>query len=374
MVGARNLNAYLETKDRNNVKVGDWAVALESGVAGCKVCPKTSLNFSKGKLKLTQHSESKKHVKNFKNNPKKQPSIKEVIEAAVNDEKQLDLKNKTKNFEIGLAQFLSRHNIAPSLSTCLVNILKKYVTDSEIIEKMTLGREKCRYLIEFGISEIYKQETINKLRNCDAFGVAMDESEVNKKSEMEVMVNIATETDGLELRHYKTIDIEAGDATTITNSLLDSLTEDKVDYKAKMISGDFDGCSTMQGCRTGVITQLKQQVPQLESLGSSTTHNLANAMMHAVTASDPDMKQAMVDIFMDIGGAKGKGTKKMKECQEMARKIGVEFSPIKKFVSTRFRTLRICIKPVLHNWPALVEYYKSVKKPTPRQKRLQVIY
>merc|ERR1712096_415141 len=126
---------------------------------------------------------------------------------------------------IGLAQFLSRHNIAPSLSTCLVNILKKYVTDSEIIEKMTLGREKCRYLIEFGISEIYEQETINKLRNCDAFGVAMDESEVNKKSEMEVMVNIATETDGLELRHYKTIDIEAGDATTITNSLLDSLTE-----------------------------------------------------------------------------------------------------------------------------------------------------
>ena len=113
MVGARNLNAYLETKDRNNVKVGDWAVALESGVAGCKVCPKTSLNFSKGKLQLTQHSESKKHVKNFKNKPKNQPSIKEVIEAADNDEKQLDLKNKTKIFEIGLHSFSPDTTLLP---------------------------------------------------------------------------------------------------------------------------------------------------------------------------------------------------------------------------------------------------------------------
>ena len=107
-----------------------------------------------------------------------------------------------------------------------------------------------------------------------------------------------------------------------------------------MISADFDGCSVMQGCNSRVITQLTQQVPQLESLGSSNAHNLANAMMHAVNSSDPDMKDALVDLYQDIGGAKGKGLKKMKECLETASRMGMEFHPIKRFVSTRFRTLR----------------------------------
>ena len=48
------------------------------------------------------------------------------------------------------------------------------------------------------------------------------------------------------------------------------------------------------------ITQLKKEVPQLERLGSSNAHNLANAMMHAVTSCDPDMKDALVNLFQDI--------------------------------------------------------------------------
>ena len=173
-----------------------------------------------------------------------------------------------------------------------------------------------------------------------------------KKSEMEIMVRLATSELGLESRHYKTVDLEAGDAGTITETLLDTFTEDGVDYKAKMISVDMDGCNTMQGKKTGkfnlsfsfivylfyitgVITRLRAEVPQLVSLGSSNAHNIANAMMHAVTAVDPDMKQAMVDLYFDIGGAKGKGLKKMKKCQAVAKAMGMDFKPIKKFVSTR---------------------------------------
>ena len=122
------------------------------------------------------------------------------------------------------------------------------------------------------------------------------------------------------------------------------------------------------------MTRLKEKVPQMEILGSSNAHHLSNTMMHAVTAADPDVQQGLTDLWYDIGGAKGKGLKKRNECMAVARSIGVEFKPIKRFVSTRFRTLRICIHPVLHNFIALVKYYKSLKKPTPRQKRLQAYF
>ena len=128
----------------------------------------------------------------------------------------------------------------------------------------------------------------------------------------------------------------------------------------------------MQGCKSGVITRMIKEVPELSSLGSSNAHNLSNAMMHGVTAAFPDVKEALVDLYQDLGGAKGRGLKKKKEFEELAWDMGVKVTAFKRFVSTRFRTLRTCIGPALAMFIVIVAYYKGVKKPSPRQKRLQV--
>ena len=52
-----------------------------------------------------------------------------------------------------------------------------------------------------------------------------------------------------------------------------------------------------------------KEVPELSSLGSSNAHNL-NAMMHGVTAAFPDVKEALVDLYQDLSGAKGRGLKR----------------------------------------------------------------
>ena len=146
MVGARKLDPYREINDKNNRKIGDWAFQIESGIAGCHICPNTRISFLKGKSMLLQHSESKKHVRNVanKSNPNvQQQSIKAAFENIVSNEKEEELTRDTRTFEIGLAQFISRHNIAPTICSCLVGILNKYITDSEIMKKMTLKREKC---------------------------------------------------------------------------------------------------------------------------------------------------------------------------------------------------------------------------------------
>ena len=46
-------------------------------------------------------------------------------------------------------------------------------------KKSQLGHTKANYLIENGLAKIYKKETVDKLKSCDAFGVAFDENEVN---------------------------------------------------------------------------------------------------------------------------------------------------------------------------------------------------
>lgn len=254
MVGASNLDTYIEVQDKFGIKVGTWATKLNPGKAGCKFCPGVSLDFRKGRCQLTTHSESQRHRNKIKDNKETQPTMEEVLAGRTdrNEEKE-ELKKKVGDLEIALSQYISRHNHPPLAAECLSGILKKYITDSEIVGKLQLGREKARYLIEFGISETYEEETIQMMRDCDSFGAALDESEVNKKSEMEVVARVSHPEDGLETRHYKCIDLEAGDAATITDTLLDNLVDDKIDYKAKLISVDSDGCSTMMGHKSGRV-------------------------------------------------------------------------------------------------------------------------
>ena len=89
-----------------------------------------------------------------------------------------------------------------------------------------------------------------------------------------MIAKIATPEEGIETRHYKCLYLESGDAETITDTLLDALNDDEVDFKSKLISVGMDGCSTMLGQNSGVITRLIEKVPQLVSTGSCNYYDL----------------------------------------------------------------------------------------------------
>ena len=193
MVGAVFVEKYQDLKDIFGQKVGDWAVQANPSHANCKYCVGTVINFKAGKQKLLDHSQTKKHQDNVKDDKKNktQPSIVDVLAAdakvLAERKKKEELEDKTQDLEIALTLLLARHSVPSTVIDCNVSTLKEKVTDSEIIANVKLGREKARYLTEHGLGEHFEEETIKKLRNCDAFGVAMDESEVNKRSTLVVI-------------------------------------------------------------------------------------------------------------------------------------------------------------------------------------------
>ena len=146
--------------------------------------------------------------------------------------------------------------------------------------------------------------TISKLRNCICFDVSIDESEVNKHNELEVIVNVASHNEGVELLHYTTLDLASSDANTIVETLIEKFEADCIDFRSKLIQVATDGCNTMTGVKKGVVTQFQQLVRECYHTGSCNGHS--------VEAFCPDIKNMLVDIYEDLGGAKGKGIKKMK--------------------------------------------------------------
>ena len=369
---ASKLSSFLNLKDKNNVVVASWAEGTgKDGVARCKYCHK-EVKFAAGSSELLKHSMTAKHITSTpKDNVLKQMSINEALAQSRQEENQ-DLKERerTQEFEISLARCLSRHNITAEFIECLQRQLKMHCKDSVVVQRMKISKTKCEVMIREGIAATYREETIKMLQKCDAYSLGFDESEVNKISELEMMVQISSPT-GLVLRHYRTLDLEDGTAETITQTLLSQLDEDAIDYKKKLLSAMTDGCNVMQGRLGGVKVLLSKEIPELLDPGSCNDHHLSNAMKHAVTKFDPDIEKALVNVYLDIGGQKGRGLKRKKAFEKICNEVGISPLPLKRFCSTRFRAIRTCLRPVLYNWNALNKFYSNVKKPTPRQKLLQ---
>ena len=187
--------------------------------------------------------------------------------------------------------------------------------------------------------------------------MGFDESEINKTSELEIIVKASDKEDGILLR-----------------SLLGLFDKDGIDYKNKLVAVMTDRCNTMQGHRSGVKKRLTDIVPQCYDLGSCNDHHISNALKHAVESFDSDIQQALVNIYCDLGGAKGRGLKRKKAFEIVCQEKGIIPIPFKKFCSTRFRSVRECLKPVLFNWEALVQYYSKLKSSTDRQKLLKIYF
>ena len=85
----------------------------------------------------------------------------------------------------------------------LTETIKTHITDSEIVKNMKLHREKARQITVGGLGEHFQQETIKKMKNADAFSIGIDKSVVNKRSELEITVKLASRVLVLYKANYK---------------------------------------------------------------------------------------------------------------------------------------------------------------------------
>ena len=180
----------------------------------------------------------------------------------------------------------------------------------EIIQNLKLHHTKASYLAKNVIGRAYQKDTINlfHLHQCDAFVIGFDETELIKTSQLEILFKLSHEDHGIQLRHYRTIDLESGDAETILDSIIDAFKEDSIDYENKPLGAMQDVCNVMEGRYNGVKKRFRYVVPQFQD--SCNSHHIGNAFEYAVKKFNDDSHEALVNTFFDIGGAKRTKTEK----------------------------------------------------------------
>ena len=163
---------------------------------------------------------------------KKQLSIGESFKKASKEEDEdNELKSRVKNSEIDLIRGLDHHNVTADLLPCLVNWLKSHFSGEDsykVVDSVSISKTKGRYIAQHGIAKTYREETVEKAINCDGFSIGFDESEMNKNTVLEIILVLATKGVGIEMRHYRTVSLEGGDAETIVNAIKDELEGDNI--------------------------------------------------------------------------------------------------------------------------------------------------
>ena len=160
MGGCTNLIKYAKQKDVNGDTIGDWAIQVGKGLFQCKYCGRSkTLSFKQGECELQKHAKTDKHKANkVSYEASYQPTLLDML----NNNEASEVNEKVASLEAAIAMFLARHDIPFSMADCLSELLKKYVTDSEIVSKLQLGSKKASYVINYGLGEAFKKETVQK--------------------------------------------------------------------------------------------------------------------------------------------------------------------------------------------------------------------
>ena len=273
---ASKLQKYWEKTDKYGCKVSEWAEETsKTGRARCKYCGNCEINYEKGHDKLIRHSETTKHRNSI---PSKASSSQITIQKAFNLDKEARDKDKSEELGISLNRWASRHNVPFSTLECLGDILKKY-SDDKVIQLLTLSKTKSEYVAAHGIGEYYLQDIIDKVKESDGISIGLDESAMNKREECEIVVKYSHPIHGVQTAHFKTVELEEGNAEYIVNMLLEAFEGEGIDFQKKVVSVSSDGAAVMTGCNTGLHQRLAEKNPDLEFLTSCLDHHISNSML-----------------------------------------------------------------------------------------------
>ena len=371
---ASKLTKYWDKKDKYGCKISEWASETDkASIAKCKYCLNCLIDYHSGHEKLIRHAETNKHRNSIPSNSSSSEKVQVSIERSLNIEKNKQITERKDELTIELIRWASRHNISFTSLECLSDILHK-ASEDKVFENLQLSERKCRYVAAHGIGEYYLLDIIEKIKESDGISIGLDESAMNKREECEIVVKFSHPVHGVQTQHFKTLELHEGDAESIVAALVECFVCEGIEFSQKVVSISSDGAAVMTGHISGLHKRLEDVVPGLTFLTSCMDHHVSNSMQKATTKFDPDLELAMVHLFEDLSGSKGRSLKKRGDFIQTAENVGIVPSEIPKMSTTRFRAIGTCVRSCLQNLEVYKEYYSSLKKPTPRQNLLKIYF
>ena len=326
--------------------------------ARCIVCPPTvaeplgiTFSIAEGFTGLKAHTRGTRHREHME----KKEAGEELDEprqismlAALDNQKHLTEKSRKEGEQLLKSQilfsnFVHSHGLPSVTFTCFAELAPKLFPDSKIARQWGgHGRDGMRmtkgnYFLTEGIAPFLKSELIEILRNS-FFSVNVDESSVNKKTELDVHVSFWKDNQ-IQKQNLTTVSMLEGTSAQELCDAIVKVFEDRLIPLAHIVSLSTDGCSVMLGDEGGLHALLRQRIPHLPRWGGCSCHDCSNILKAATPKLCPQLTNLYSQLHTYLSSA---SLHRKRGYEAFCKERGLETHSIPKFFDVRFRTITAC--------------------------------
>lgn len=222
--------------------------------AYCSLCKKSFSLSNMGRVALTSHAKSRGHAE-LQNTAASCQSMRSFCSTSASSDQAQPTAVSTKDDEKGSAEraeviwifFMILNHFSFRSATGAANCFTAMFPDSAIAKAMSIGYDKARYVILFGLAPYFKEQLLRLLNDMRFFSVSFDESlnKVTQHSQMDLHVrfwqndyNDAASEPPVKTAYFDSQFLLSCKATDLLQSFLAALKDVPV---AKVLQVGMDG-------------------------------------------------------------------------------------------------------------------------------------
>lgn len=255
--------------------------------------------------------------------------------------------------EIYFARFVAEHNLSFASADHFTKLCKFMFPDSKIADAFSCARTKMTALITHALGPAAENAVVTACRT-QPFTILCDGGNDNfEKKYFGVMVRLWDDS-----RHQVVVRFLDCPVCNISNgqtpfeALADVLQKRDIPWK-NVVGFASDSASIMVGRRNSVLSRVREQQPNVFSLGC-TCHLAALCAAAALKKLPLSIDGILIDVFYRFKHSS-------KRCHEFAEVLrdfeGIAPLQVVKHCSTRWLSLERAVKRLLTLWPALRAYF-----------------
>ncbi|XP_050516405.1 uncharacterized protein LOC126891268 [Diabrotica virgifera virgifera] len=329
-----------------------WVECSKKGTmyAWCKIC-RCDINITAGKVQLSKHSESSKHIKSVQNieaNSGRQQNIADMFSASTS---KLNVEENVKEGIIRTAGLLAEHNLPMNLMEHLIDYLNAVCKDSEIAKKIKAGRTKITRVLK-KVTGTSQKTYLIELMKTKKFSLIADESTDNSCiKHMCLVVRMAIDHK-VEDNFLDLIPVVETTGAVLYEKIINFFTKHDIPYKTNFIGFASDGASNMVGIRNSLVSRLQENIPGIFTV-KCICHSFHLCASYACKKLPEEVEQLTREVYNFFANS----PKRVEELKEFQEFVNVAPAKILHPSQTRWLSLESVIKRLLNQYNALKLYF-----------------
>lgn len=262
--------------------------------------------------------------------------------------------NKIKTAELRIIMFLIQYNLAISLISPIIDLIKAVASDSEIAKSLKCGKTKATETINTILNEEGLEE-IGKIIRNQPFSLIIDETTDVSTTKCLVLVVRYFDFVVCKVRDkfLSLISIENCDSLNIYKTIVTFFQNIQVPHK-NIVGFASDNASVMMGKKSGVKTLLQKDQPHLYVMGC-----ICHSLHLCSSAASKKLPSHLEALTRNIYSFFAHSPKRKLELEEFQKYFSVEVHKILKMSSTRWLSLENVISRILEQWVPLQHFFIS---------------